>query len=300
MKSRFLILLLSAFCLSAGCIREDRSDCTCDVFLDFVYTGDGNTDIFPDKIGNVNLYVYSAQDNSLVAEYALDKASLTELQGIKMHLRPGSYRIVCWGNAAERTHIHTVYDEARVAEPVWFDSKDGFSGTDELYFSDIEVSVPETLQDVEGTCYFESSHIDMYIHLKGFKGALGEDGEAVDGLAVAHTGVSAWTDFFNIPSADERCEVIPEIHDDPDDSQSYILEYHVLRFSEQDETSIEIRDPESGDVLYSVSVTEFIRDFGIGVDGVQEVTVPIRIILGPVGVEVVEWNIEDVMPDFDR
>ena len=300
MKSRFLILLLSAFCLSTGCIREDRSDCTCDVFLDFVYTGDGNTDIFPDKIGNVNLYVYSAQDNSLVAEYALDKASLTELQGIRMHLRPGSYRIVCWGNAADRTHIHKVYDEAKVAEPVWFKSDEFFTGNDELYFSELEISVPETLRDVEGTCNFECSHIDMYVQLKGFKGAIGPDGQEAD-IVVAHTGLPAYTDFFNVPAQDERCEVIPEIQDDPDNDDSYILKYHVLRFSEQEETAIDIRDLEGNSILDEgpISVTDFIRNYGVEIDGVQEASVAIKLTLGPIGVEVADWNIVDVKPGFD-
>ena len=48
-------MLGAAFCLLTGCIREDRSDCSCDVFLDFLYTGDGQTDIFPDKIDKVNM-----------------------------------------------------------------------------------------------------------------------------------------------------------------------------------------------------------------------------------------------------
>ena len=298
MKSGLLILLGTAFCLLTGCIREDRSDCSCDVFLDFLYTGDGQTDIFPDKIDKVNMYVYSAADRSLAGEYELDKAALTEHQGIHLYLRPGNYRIVCWGNAADRTHIHKVYDEAKVAEPVWFKSDEFFTGNDELYFSELEISVPETLRDVEGTCNFECSHIDMYVQLKGFKGAIGPDGHEAD-IVVAHTGLPAYTDFFNVPAQDERCEVIPEIQDDPDNDDSYILKYHVLRFSEQEETALETRDPEDNSTMHTVSVTDFIRDNGIGIDDIQEASIGIRLILGPIGVDVVEWNVEDVKPGFD-
>lgn len=300
MKSRLLILLGAAFCLLTGCIREDRSDCSCDVFLDFLYTGDGQTDIFPDKIDKVNMYVYSAADRSLAGEYELDKAALTEHQGIHLYLRPGDYRIVCWGNAAERTHIHKVYDEAKVAEPVWFKSDEFFTGNDELYFSELEISVPETLRDVEGTCNFECSHIDMYVQLKGFKGAIGTDGQEAD-IVVAHTGLPAYTDFFNVPAQDERCEVIPEIHDDPDNDDSYILKYHVLRFSEQEETAIDIRDLEGNSILDEgpISVTDFIRNYGVEIDGVQEASVAIKLTLGPIGVEVADWNIVDVKPGFD-
>lgn len=293
-------MLGAAFCLLTGCIREDRSDCSCDVFLDFLYTGDGQTDIFPDKIDKVNMYVYSAADRSLAGEYELDKAALTEHQGIHLYLRPGDYRIVCWGNAAERTHIHKVYDEAKVGEPVWFKSDEFFTGNDELYFSELEISVPETLRDVEGTCNFECSHIDMYVQLKGFKGAIGPDGQKAD-IVVAHTGLPAYTDFFNVPAQDERCEVIPEIHDDPDNDDSYILKYHVLRFSEQEETAIDIRDLEGNSILDEgpISVTDFIRNYGVEIDGVQEASVAIKLTLGPIGVEVADWNIVDVKPGFD-
>lgn len=300
MKSGLLILLGAAFCLLTGCIREDRSDCSCDVFLDFLYTGDGQTDIFPDKIDKVNMYVYSAADRSLAGEYELDKAALTEYQGIHLYLRPGDYRIVCWGNAAERTHIHKVYDEAKVGEPVWFKSDEFFTGNDELYFSELEISVPETLRDVEGTCNFECSHIDMYVQLKGFKGAIGPDGQKAD-IVVAHTGLPAYTDFFNVPAQNEKCEVIPEIHDDPDNDDSYILKYHVLRFSEQEETAIDIRDLEGNSILDEgpISVTDFIRNYGVEIDGVQEASVAIKLTLGPIGVEVADWNIVDVKPGFD-
>lgn len=300
MKSGLLILLGAAFCLLTGCIREDRSDCSCDVFLDFLYTGDGQTDIFPDKIDKVNMYVYSAADRSLAGEYELDKAALTEHQGIHLYLRPGNYRIVCWGNAADRTHIHKVYDEAKVAEPVWFKSDEFFTGNDELYFSELEISVPETLRDVEETCNFECSHIDMYVQLKGFKGAIGPDGQKAD-IVVAHTGLPAYTDFFNVPAQNEKCEVIPEIHDDPDNEDSYILKYHVLRFSEQEETAIDIRDLEGNSILDEgpISVTDFIRNYGVEIDGVQEASVAIKLTLGPIGVEVADWNIVDVKPGFD-
>lgn len=300
MKSGLLILLGAAFCLLTGCIREDRSDCSCDVFLDFLYTGDGQTDIFPDKIDKVNMYVYSAADRSLAGEYELDKAALTEHQGIHLYLRPGNYRIVCWGNAADRTHIHKVYDEAKVAEPVWFKSDEFFTGNDELYFSELEISVPETLRDVEETCNFECSHIDMYVQLKGFKGAIGSDGQKAD-IVVAHTGLPAYTDFFNVPAQNERCEVIPEIHDDPDNEDSYILKYHVLRFSEQEETAIDIRDLEGNSILDDgpISVTDFISNYGVEIDDVQEASVAIKLTLGPVGVEVADWNIVDVKPGFD-
>lgn len=297
MKIRYVISLIAAFSLLTGCIREDRSDCTCDVLLSFIYMGDGDDDIFPEKIDQVNMYVYSAADNSLAGEYVFDKDALTAEQGAHLHLFPGNYRIVCWGNMFENTQVEKTYSEAKVAEPVWFKS-DSYTGTDPLYFSDVEISVPESLQDVTETCEFESSHIDMYVKLKGFKGAMGQSGEEV-AVNVSHTGCPAYTDFFNVPAA-EKCEVMPEIIDDPEDEDSYIMQYNVLRFTEDEATSLILTNSADGNEIYTVSIPDFIDRYEVEVDGKQEAAVAIQITLGPVGVEVVEWNIEDVFPGFDK
>lgn len=297
MKIRYVISLIAAFSLLTGCIREDRSDCTCDVLLSFIYMGDGDDDIFPEKIDQVNMYVYSAADNSLAGEYVFDKDALTAEQGAHLHLFPGNYRIVCWGNMFENTQVEKTYSEAKVAEPVWFKS-DSYTGTDPLYFSDVEISVPESLQDVTETCEFESSHIDIYVKLKGFKGAMGQSGEEV-AVNVSHTGCPAYTDFFNVPAA-EKCEVMPEIMDDPEDEDSYIMQYNVLRFTEDEATSLILTNSADGNEIYTVSIPDFIDRYEVEVDGKQEAAVAIQITLGPVGVEVVEWNIEDVFPGFDK
>ena len=294
---RYLLSAVSVMVCLSGCIWEDRSDCTCDVILSFIYTGDGDTDIFPEKIDKVNMYVYSADGYSLEGEYSFDAAALDETQGAHLYLRPGNYRIVCWGNAMESTHVHSVYGEAKVAEPEYFGSSQDFSGTDDLYFSDIEITVPETLADVEETCVFESSHIDMMVKLKGFKGALGSRA-AGTGITLTHTGCPAYTDFFNTPS-DDKCDVVPVMMDDPDDADSYILVYNVLRFTEDEDTSIVLTDDSDGSEMYTLSIPGFIDTYGIEVDSRQEALLAIQITLGPVGITVEEWNVEDVTPGFD-
>ena len=87
--------------------------------------------------------------------------------------------------------------------------------------------------------------------------------------------------------------------EDPEDEESYIHVYNVLRFSEQDENRLVITDPSDGSEIYSLSVSRFLANHGRGVDGIQEAVVPVRIILGPYGIQTVEWNIEDVKPGFD-
>ena len=88
--------------------------------------------------------------------------------------------------------------------------------------------------------------------------------------------------------------------EDPEDDESYILTYNVLRFSEDDDTSLILYNAEDGSELYRLSILDFIRKYGIAVDGMQEVTVAIQVTTGPIGIEISEWNIEDVKPGFDK
>ena len=53
--------------LAGGCIRENMDDCKGKVTLRFRYVGDGTTDIFPEKIEHVTMYVYSIADGSLAS-----------------------------------------------------------------------------------------------------------------------------------------------------------------------------------------------------------------------------------------
>ena len=53
--------------LAGGCIRENMDDCKGKVTLRFRYVGDGTTDILPEKIEHVTMYVYSIADGSLAA-----------------------------------------------------------------------------------------------------------------------------------------------------------------------------------------------------------------------------------------
>lgn len=296
MRNKYIISLIAAIGLLTGCIREDRSDCTCDVMLSFIYLGDEQTDIFPDKIDKVNMYIYSSVDNSLVEEHTFDKAALTETQGAHLYLKPGEYRIVCWGNVFDRTVVNPTWGDAKVAEPALFKSET-YIGTDPLYFGSIEVTVPETLQKVQGTCYFESSHIDMFIRLKGFKGAIGPTGDEIS-LCVTQTGCPVYTDFFNIPASD-KCNVTASLMDDPDNEDSYIMRYNVLRFMENENLDLVLTDNADGHEIYSLSIPDFIERFDLEVYDRQEALVPIQIVLGPTGIEAVDWNVEEVFPGFD-
>ena len=294
-------IMISALVLlvAAGCIRENRDDCRGDVYLHFIYNGDGDTDIFPDKIECVGMYVYSLDNSSLHSEYSFDEQDLNALQGTHLMLPPGNWRLVLWGNAAERSGMDKNWGTGHIAEPGYFDGSGTYSGTDSLYFSTLDITVPETLQDVDDTCYFESSHIKMYVKLDGFADMIdASTGEPAE-IVLHHEDSPVYTDFTNTPS-DERCKVIPEMFPDPDDPDAYVLFYNVFRFDEDDPDCRIVLRFSDGREIHTVSLANFIDRYRIRVNDRNEVIIPIRIFPTETGVSVVDWDIINVDPGFEK
>ena len=76
-----------------GCIREDRDDCKGRVMLRFRYVGDGTTDIFPDKIEKVTVYVYSADNGALVGVSEYDKTAKWTLFDLQAKLQQSGWMV---------------------------------------------------------------------------------------------------------------------------------------------------------------------------------------------------------------
>lgn len=280
-----------------GCIKEDRDDCKAKVTLRFRYVGDGATDIFPEKIDKVTMYVYSLADGSLAGTYEYDESALDAYQGADIHLFPGLYKVVCWGNAFENT---TIREGDRIAAPEYF-SKDDIATNDRLYYATVEMEIPETLAEKDYTCNFVSSHVKFQVRLEGFKGALIPDPDVESGAAVslALTNLASYTDFDNVPSDTERCSYYPELNEDPEDSDSYISFFNTLRFNDDNAITLQVHAGTRA-VIYEFGLADFLSRFDIPVEGRHEVIVPILIRAGVAGIEIQDWEREDVTPGFDK
>lgn len=276
--------------LAIGCIRENMDDCMGKVTLRFRYVGDRTTDIFPEKIEHVTMYVYSAADGSLVDEIRYDDKALTAYQGADLALFPGQYRIICWGNALDET---TINEGEKIAANGYY-NKSKISTNDPLYYGTVDIEVPETLTERDYTCDFVSSHVKFRVRIEGF----GDPTTSVPSIEL--TQLASFTDFDNIPSEEERYSYHPALTADQDDTSSYTTAFNTLRFEDDNDIVLRIHANESRAVVHEFPLADFLEENHIAVEGVHEVTIPILVRFSPIGVEIIDWETVPVIPDFDK
>lgn len=292
MRKLYIYLLLSiivALPLASGCIKENRDDCKGKVTLRFRYVGDGTTDIFPDKIEHVTMYVYSLADGKLVAVQKYDDSALNAYQGAEISLFPGRYEVVCWGNALEET---TISEGDKIAANGYYDNTT-IATNDPLYYGTINIEVPETLAENNYICDFVSSHVKFRVRIEGF------DDPVLKVPAIELTQLASFTDFDNVPSQEERCSYYPTLTAD-DDGLNYTATFNTLRFDDDNDIMLRLHANESRAVVYEFPLADFLDEHNIAVEGVHEVTIPILIRFSPIGVDIEDWEETPVDPGFDK
>lgn len=294
MRKLYTYLLLSMIVtlpLAGGCIRENMDDCKGKVTLRFRYVGDGTTDIFPEKIEHVTMYVYSIADGSLAAIQKYDDNALAAYQGADVMLFPGRYEVVCWGNALEET---TIKEGEKIAANGYFENTD-IATNDPLYYGTIEIEVPETLVENNYICDFVCSHVKFRVRVEGF------DQTTMGVPSLELTQLASFTDFDNVPSDEERCSYHPVLAAGSDGEQTvYTAEFNTLRFNDDNDIMLRLHSDETRVVAHEFPLADFLQEHNIAVEGVNEVTVPIRIRFSPIGVTIDDWDSVPVNPDFGK
>lgn len=294
MRKLYTYLLLSMIVtlpLAGGCIRENMDDCKGKVTLRFRYVGDGTTDIFPEKIEHVTMYVYSIADGSLAAIQKYDDNALAAYQGADVMLFPGRYEVVCWGNALDET---TINEGEKIAANGYFENTD-IATNDPLYYGSIEIEVPETLVENNYICDFVCSHVKFRVRVEGF------DQTTMGVPSLELTQLASFTDFDNVPSDEERCSYHPVLAAGSDGEQTvYTAEFNTLRFNDDNDIMLRLHSDETRVVAHEFPLADFLQEHNIAVEGVNEVTVPIRIRFSPIGVTIDDWDSVPVNPDFGK
>ena len=309
MKFRNIALcLLLAGGLSASCIREDNSDCHNVYQLALSYLGDGTTEIFPEKIDRVDLYVFDQNSNCVSSTRLTDDEVDARLVTLPP-LDPGDYRIVCVGNAYE-TKVENL--ESRKLSEITFAAEDYIngetvSGNDPLYWSAIDYTIEpfSEYKTVETkTTYFASSHYDILVEVVNAPENIGKNPK------IELVGVSPKTDFHNVAKGEPTDYIMDTAHDGVKTTAAVnnIMrhkghEYVYLRVTGEDGTEVAL-----------INFAEHIAKYKDYIDtDKHECLIPFLIEFGTpdypvlgdeisldVTITLPSWFIELVQPDFNK
>ena len=287
------LTLLVAGALSTSCIKEDHSQCHNVYQLAFSYLGDGQTEIFQEKIERVHMYVFDENSNCVASEQLSDsdvKARVTTLPS----LEPGDYKIVCVGNAYETEGLSSGNLEQVVFAAEDYLAGKTVSGNDPLYWSSIDYTIApySEFRLIETkTTYFASSHFDVIVEVEGVPALTKASGYPTIELV----GVSPQTDFTNKARGQATTYVMNAAHDG---ASTLSASGNIMRHSNHEDVYLRLAGT-GGASLVEVNFAQHIAKYDIDVTK-HECVIPFKIEIGSasISVSVPSWFIENVTPDF--
>lgn len=281
---------------ATSCIREDLDDCTSTNRLLFSYKGDGTTELFPDKIGRVELFVFDAE-NRCVNQSVVPQEEVAAQVTTLPPLAAGDYRIVCLGNThTTRTEglASGAYDRMLFAAGDYFDHKT-VSGNDSLYYASTPFTVlPYGSEEADRTqtVEFASSHYDLLVEVAGVPELKARAG-ALPHIEVC--GVAPCTDFEN-----RACGAAADyLLDTEYEAGLLTARANIMRHKNHGKVCVRLTSA-AGDRLAEVNFADFLAAHPVIDCSKHEVLIPIRIEFksGEVEIKLPEWYVEPVNPEF--
>lgn len=318
MKHAKITLLILCAALFAGCVHEKLEDCFTTINLS--YLGDGDTEIFSEKIESVDLYIFDDEDRVIRGydRYELSPAELAA-QSVRVLMPTGrSYHAVAIcnmvngttldmnnGNIFEAKILHGLSHPDTGAGDRHVDTQD------HLYGGDVEMDIPPTAGSTH-TINLTSGHVEMIVEVVGFDeyaAALSRQG-ASTGLRLEHRGVPKYTLFRGVIPEGEQISQFPSGRRVPEE-RMYTHEYEVMRNVKGSTLHLYNGEEE----IYSLDVESFVQNelmpnpnipgpYDENGDLLNEAYIPIRIeITDPfdnVGfnVTIPDWVPTEVTPEF--
>lgn len=304
------LLLLSALVLN-GCIDEDLSSCyDCDkdnLLLDFLYTDKEGADIFADNIQGVDVFVYDSND-FFVKQHYVTKSELSVYAGTELSLLPGTYRLVCWANVAEKTSITeptkgTPYSDAILDFATTKEGDAVTTGGDPLYYAPkvedssssktFTVTVPEKGTH-KATISFRSAHMVIELYVKGF-----EDNSLLPLIELS--GVPAGYNFDLQTFGPSVTYSGVATNQTIDGQQMAVVKFITPLFDRDTPIKVHIKKQSDGSTLTTVSLDDFISDNNIIISNITQVVIPIYVEYMQTSVDITlpAWRSIPVWPEIN-
>lgn len=304
-KLLYLCLPIISLVLLSGCIKEEYDNCE-RCTLTFSYLGDGSSDIFPEKITDVSLYVFDA-NGTLVQTKHIEQNELKAFQGTKLNLSRGVYEVVGVGNSFSKTEINTPSSASGMTERYFNHpnaEKGGkVEGNDSLYLGRQTINVPNDWYEADVP--FRSSHLKVSYTVE-VKGAnwMPITRAMTDGhFTLEVKNLKPLTNFENEVFGTQMTYE-PLL---PLDTSDYIHKgyFNIMRHPKQSDVEFILTENESGEVLHTLRLEDFLNEFTQIDVTKQEVLIPIVVKLGYIGdictdvtVTIPDWMIKDVTPGY--
>ncbi|MBR5821976.1 MAG: FimB/Mfa2 family fimbrial subunit [Alistipes sp.] len=291
MKFNIYILSLAMISVALGsCIREDLSECYSINKLQLVYTGnDESSDLFQEKIGSVELYIFDAAVEC-VYNRALTDVELSQQEVTLPRLLVGEYRIICVANGKNTDVVAT---EGKDYSAMYFADRSYTLGeatqtNDSLYWASHSFTI--TSDDSVQVVKFESSHYDVLVEVVGV--------DAQSDVHIEMSGVAPCTSFDSNEAFGTPTTYYPAIESIASESKKSST-FSIMRHTDHSAVEVKLCD-KNGAELAKVNLAEFLAANPSIDCSLNEVTIPISFTfkLSDFVVTLPEWYIQDIKPEF--
>lgn len=290
--------------LLTACIREDRSDCN-DTIIHVDYIADGVESVLKEYVEDVNLFIFS--DNG----YRLHSYSLTELGNgeIRVNLDKGSYYLVTVANAQKHTRIiegeNDQREEFYLQHPQWQKPGDVIETHDHNYIGEVKIDITHKGIEQRDTIMLSCSHINMDIQIEGLPAPTAR---ANIPYTLRIENSHARINFYNQLSALGEETVQPTLSYNAEKDYYHTTNLALFRMDRNGQVTPEtcphqvvLLDADQTELI-RFNLYDYVQRYADKIDMTkQEVTIPLAIQFGQLGVEIVMpgWKIEDVNPDWE-
>jgi hypothetical protein len=128
------MLIFIPILVLTGCIGEDWLNCeTENAVLEFsLSTTVTDSSAFLQRINSVDVLLFD-RNNRFVTSKHVDRQALTQFQGTRLALTPGTYRVVCWANISNNTRTSPLVECETLLEQSYLEM--GNISADTIYYA---------------------------------------------------------------------------------------------------------------------------------------------------------------------